>query len=120
MSSYSYRAVTTEELHSALKDVADIVKHNNQTREVGICTMLHGVLNPNPKKTGVIIASEDDLHILFAKWPKFSGRLNFPVPVPASHAANPGVYYLSTPNKWIGEYGKSRKELLNWLIEQTK
>ncbi|ASD52157.1 hypothetical protein KNT64_gp205 [Pseudomonas phage PspYZU05] len=52
---------------------------------------------------------------IFPKWPKFSGRLNFPVP--SIDECNPGAAFVYN-DKWKGEYGDLRKELLDFLIEE--
>ena len=61
--------------------------------------------------------------IIFAKWEYYSGKYNFPVPDPArkqnaerEHDAE--AIYWNTPDRYIGEYGKLRMQLLDWLIEQ--
>lgn len=59
---------------------------------------------------------------LSQKWPKFSGFPAYPVPVP--EGSNP-LYtcmemYDSVLNKWEGEYGELRRELLQFLIEELE
>lgn len=64
---------------------------------------------------------------LSKKWPKFSGIPSYPVPVPDSlkpHYAREGIpceaIYDSQLNKWEGEYGELRRELLQFLIEELE
>ena len=53
-------------------------------------------------------------------WPKGTKSMSYPVPggiFTTSHAA----YYKAAKNRsmWKGRYGKRRKALLDWLIQQT-
>lgn len=64
---------------------------------------------------------------LSKKWPKFSGIPSHPVPVPDSLLNNyrksgiPSVeIYDTVLNKWVGEYGELRRELLDFLIEELE
>lgn len=52
----------------------------------------------------------------FSGWSRFSGDRRYPVPSPDKHMT-PKEYYQSTLDKWVGEYGKLRMELLDHLIE---
>lgn len=57
-----------------------------------------------------------ELKRLFALWPKFSGCAVYPVP-------GSGVAFsraVSSKSLWSGEYGRLRKELLNFMIEQLE
>ena len=54
-----------------------------------------------------------ELKRLFALWPKFSGCAVYPVP-------GSGAAFSLQPRLWSGEYGKLRKELLNFMIEQLE
>ena len=53
----------------------------------------------------------DYLEAMFMDWPKFSGDLAFPIPGRAE------AYF--SRDRWSGEYGALREELLQFLIEQT-
>ena len=57
-----------------------------------------------------------ELKRLFALWPKFSGCAVYPVP--GSGAAYGRA--VSSKRLWSGEYGRLRKELLNFMIEQLE
>ena len=55
------------------------------------------------------------------KWPKFTGNGAYPVPVPdwdyvEEDFADARRAYASEPNKWVGQYGKLRRELLDFVI----
>lgn len=50
------------------------------------------------------------------RWSKFSGNTVYPVPTP-DHT-DPNSFYWKIDNKWEGDYGEVRKELLQWCIEQ--
>lgn len=91
----------------------------------GICGLLDNLLD-----TRHHILNDIDIGILkqlWKEWPKYSGNCNFPVPSPAT-VGNKGlidslVYsfaesaYWSLTNRWSGDYGTMRKELLLFLIE---
>lgn len=58
---------------------------------------------------------------LFQRWPEFSGNVGYPVPHPtlaASSAYMMGTYGLNDVSMWRGEYGESRRRLLNWMIDE--
>lgn len=66
-----------------------------------------------------------ELRHLFAGWEHFSGDSTFPVPVPseAEHAfRDPESIFQLTEDVWdtATEYGRLRRELLDYLIERTK
>lgn len=56
---------------------------------------------------------------LFTSWPEYSGCETFPVPAPPGDLDYAQVYH-SIENKWVGEYGASRKRLLDYMIEQLE
>ena len=65
--------------------------------------------------------------ICWSKWPKFSGHLNYPVTifgdtVRYNREVNPKALYgiCGIRDYWSlnTEYGRNRRELLDWLIEQ--
>ena len=71
--------------------------------------------------------ASDIIAKLASKWPKFSGIPSHPVPVPDSLLNNyrksgiPSVeIYDAVLNKWVGEYGELRRELLDFLIEELE
>ena len=58
-----------------------------------------------------------DLEYLCRKWPKATNFEEYPVPCPGY--TNPAEGYHATEDKWVGEYGLLRIELLDWLIQET-
>lgn len=56
------------------------------------------------------------LNRLMGKWPNRSLYDTHPVPHPT---LNPVTAFGRCP-RWEGEYGESRQQLLDWLIEQTE
>ena len=56
-----------------------------------------------------------ELRSLFCSWPKYSGRLVFPVPHPK---LSPAEAFSAVLDLWVGEYGDLRRELLNHLIQE--
>ena len=57
------------------------------------------------------------LEYLCRKWPKATNFDDYPVPCPGY--TNPAEGYHATKDKWAGEYGLLRMELLDWLIQET-
>jgi hypothetical protein len=63
----------------------------------------------------------DILKKYFVRWPKYSGHLYFPVPVPKIYKHyGPLTTYCYVSNKWSGEYGELRKELLKFIINELE
>lgn len=60
----------------------------------------------------------DRLKALFAKWPKFSGIVQYPVPSPKADQACNEKYMIAREKDafWNGKYGRLRMELLEWMI----
>ena len=58
---------------------------------------------------------EGILREAFMAWPKFSGDIDYPVPS-TTKGVSAKEMYLCTPNKWEGEYGQLRFELLEFCI----
>jgi hypothetical protein len=64
-------------------------------------------------------------HNIFTEWPKYSGHSSFPVPVPQTYFGISSEGSLEfrvwwNLNKWSGEYGQSRMELLDFCITTLK
>lgn len=57
-----------------------------------------------------------ELRRLFRLWPKYSGDVVYPIP--GSYQAY--RFAKKYGSMWSGEYGKLRKELLNFMIEQLE
>lgn len=64
------------------------------------------------------LGMEDILKSFFLTWPKFSGRITFPVPHPT---LSPNEAYTKLENLWDRgtEYGRNRWELLDHCIAET-
>lgn len=60
------------------------------------------------------------LHDYFEKWPEFSGSLAYPVPSPDKCYSAEEYFLDRRVGKWTGEYGASRRRLLDWLIQQLE
>lgn len=59
----------------------------------------------------------------YEDWPHYSGYKKFPVPDPerkhhAEREHDAEAIYWNSPNRYIGEYGMLRLDLLDWLIKQ--
>ena len=92
-------------LHQELVELREKVIHGQHNPIFGICTNLRAYVPTD----------------LFRKWPKFSGNNAFPVPAPrwSFFRGDARSKYTRTNDKWVGRYGKLRRELLDWLIEET-
>lgn len=81
--------------------------------------------NPNPRR-GICdqISKKNryvmylDLSALFSGWPHHSGNIDFPVPGTKSKSAE--SRYKSSVNKWKGDYGELRKDLLAYMINKVE
>lgn len=88
----------------------------------GICSLLDYViqafsLGDECEALDDIDWIESVLDAVFIKWPEYSGDVNFPVP--ASNGKGPLMAASAwlRHDKWTGEYGESRRRLLQFLIE---
>lgn len=58
--------------------------------------------------------------VLCREWPKYSGKAFYPVPSPTI-AHSPSTIFLSSDgDMWEGEYGKLRRELLDFAISELE
>lgn len=106
-----------KDLHTALIELKRHAESGTvHTPSVGICYNLFYDSLGNP----VRFPDGTSRHLadLCEKWPKYSGARAYPVP----GLANPSPFgeYAGHTNKWVGEYGALRMELLDYLIERTK
>ena len=106
---------TKQALHRELTRLRHDVAFGIQLKNNGICyNTLYGsveAIKINP--AGAVW----DLGDLCRKWPKATSLEGYPVPCPGY--TNPAEGYHATEDKWAGEYGLLRMELLDWLIQET-
>lgn len=100
------KKVILEKLLENLNKLKDLVASEVQPQE-GIC--YHAKFPHDKDKPQLILL----IHSLFEKWPKFSGRILYPVPGVQDYTAERS--FTRFP-KWSGEYGELRKELLEFMI----
>lgn len=103
-------------LRDQLIEIRERVQSGAYPSESGICD-------------GVAVANLHQLQTLWRSWPRFSGVRGYPVPgTPLRnppnwdpHEAARRIFRLAA-DKWDPEtrYGRDRRELLDWLIEQTE
>ena len=110
-------AVTIETLNY-LADAKDL--ESNFYTCVGICTQ---PVRLNDSKQNVLCLDECLFRLFMTSspwdaWAKYSGNPLFPVPSQDYICAEQA--YVATRNKWVGEYGKNRKELCAWLAAQLE
>ena len=106
---------TKQALHRELTRLRHDVTLGIQLKNNGICyNTLYG--SEQTIKIGLAGASWD-LRYLCRKWPKAVNFDRYPVPCPGY--TNPAEGYHATEDKWAGEYGLLRMELLDWLIQET-
>ena len=106
---------TKQALHRELTRLRHDVALGIQLKYKGICynTIYDG---EHAIKTNLANAVWD-LEYLCRKWPKAANSVGYPVPCPGY--TNPAEGYHATEDKWAGEYGALRIELLDWLIQET-
>lgn len=106
-------------LLNVLKDLRVRVEIDPRASDLrSICAHISDVKRPD----GVDYFAVDKIvHDLFQAWPEFSGHRSFPVPHPTGGRVM-SIYYLAASHDmmWVGEYGASRKRLLNYMIEQLE
>lgn len=112
-------------LHEALKVVKKQVETDTVRPYYGICAALDQ-LELDVYGSAAYINAEDtvayQLKILFERWPKHSGTETYPVPSPDSTRSADAMFYYAMDKDamWKGEYGALRKELLDFLIQETQ
>ena len=106
---------TKQALHRELTRLRHDVTLGIQLKHNGICynTIYDGAGN----RTINLAVAVWNLEDLCRKWPKAVNTDGFPVPCPGYTNAAAGYY--ATEDKWAGEYGALRMELLDWLIQET-
>ena len=106
---------TKQALHRELARLRHDVTLGIQSKYSGIC---YNTLYDSEDAITIEIASAArDLGDLCRKWPKAVNFDRYPVPCPGY--TNPAEGYHATEDKWAGEYGLLRMELLDWLIQET-
>ena len=106
---------TKQALHRELTRLRHDVALGLQLKYNGIC---YNTLYDSENAITIEIASAAwDLGDLCRKWPKAVNFDRYPVPCPGY--TNPAEGYHATEDKWAGEYGLLRMELLDWLIQET-
>lgn len=78
------------------------------TPDMGICLLIHMLTCWD--------MYEDIIYPLYQSWSKSNGRGCYPVPAP--DGSHPVVYFNNCENKWVGEYGALRIELLEHCIKE--
>jgi hypothetical protein len=107
----------TEIIKSLLQIKDDVA--TNKFPITGLCSTFFSIHNESLSKCmGLYGLSYED-------WPHYSGYPKFPIPDPARkhHAErehDAEAIYWNSPNRYIGEYGMLRLDLLAWLIKQLQ
>lgn len=95
----------------------------NQYSKKGICDSFRDVTSKmvEPMIGGVINNQFREYMCRVEEWHHFSGDDDFPVPDPHSASAiAAAAKFTTTEEMWVGEYGKLRLELLDWLINRVE
>lgn len=98
-----------------LREIKESVESSEEEFEsVGICSAIYIISNEelNVCKKGTLLCH-------YETWKYYSGEPKFPVPSTIEYLAPREAYY-SEYNKWQGEYGALRRDLLNHVIEQLE
>ena len=106
---------TKQALHRELARLRHDVALGIQCKRNGIC--YNTVYDSFSNRTIDIAGASWDLEYLCRKWPKAANSDGYPVPCPGYTDSAEG--YCATKDKWAGEYGLLRIELLDWLIQET-
>ena len=106
---------TKQALHRELTRLRHDVTLGIQSKCNGIC---YNILYDGAGNFTIELASAfQHLRDLCRKWPKTTNFDGYPVPCPGY--TDPAEGYYATKDKWAGEYGALRIELLDWLIQET-
>ena len=106
---------TKQALHRELTRLRHDVTLGIQLNYNGIC--FNTIYDGAGSFTLELASASRDLRDLCRKWPKAVNFDHYPVPCPGY--TNPAEGYHATEDKWVGEYGLLRIELLDWLIQET-
>ena len=106
---------TKQALHRELTRLRHDVTLGIQLKHNGIC--YNTLYSSAGNLTIELAGASRDLRDLCRKWPKAVDFDRYPVPCPGY--TNSAVGYHATEDKWAGEYGLLRIELLDWLIQET-
>ena len=106
---------TKQALHRELTRLRHDVALGIQSKHFGICA--NTLYDSAGNCTINLAGASRDLQDLCHKWPKAVNFDRYPVPCPGY--TNPAEGYHATEDKWAGEYGALRMELLDWLIQET-
>lgn len=102
-------------LHRELTRLRRDVELGVQPKSGGIC--YNTFYDSEGNRTITLAGAVWELGDLCLKWPKAVDSEGFPVPCPGY--TDPAEGYHATEDKWAGEYGALRIELLDWLIQET-
>ena len=101
----------------------EALKHvkNQPQKDGGICANVEGYLYDKYQDDSFNVA--ETIGKLSQKWPKWSGSLTYPVPIPenlVTSTVRTSYWAFCFLPKWEGEYGALRLELLDFLIEELE
>lgn len=98
------------------------IEAGNRNPSKGICGNVQEVLNRTHEGAKALQDWVYVLNYIVLQWPEHSGFIEYPVPLKLLWVfpADPKVGYDSTFNKWTGQYGRARKRLLRFIIEELE
>ena len=85
----------------------DMVEKNEHDESAGICGNVEYQIKD-------FFDATEYLKTAFEQWSEYSGDCYFPVP--SFSALSPDDEYIDKWDLWVGEYGESRKRLLDFLL----
>ena len=102
-------------LHRALLQVTDY-------SFLAICAQVLSVVE---SESSDLASIREDLSKVSSRWSEFSGNDVYPVPAPKSFRKvccknSPDKEAFGQLDRWDGEYGDSRRDLLQFAIDYTK
>lgn len=105
---------TKQILHKTAIKLREAIKHHRFTgmdQKTGLC--YHLAMNSSGDSLQLLFL----LRTCFKSWKHYSGDINFPVPSPTNDSAQEAYCYWY--NKYSGEYGELRLDLLDHIIKKT-
>lgn len=92
-------------------------------RHGGICAVIHDAVRGFEDASDLVEDCDNELEVLFRKWPQFSGHPYYPVPSPFEELDAQDVYEeTDSESMWNPNhpYGKLRWELVDFCIAELE
>jgi hypothetical protein len=107
--------IPRKKLNQILIGIRDRINSGGEARK---CSAICGLVHFEAFESEDCYNIDSVLKSLFVKWPKYSGDRFFPVP--SSYQRTAQSAFWDAADKWTGEYGALRMELLKFMIRETR